>query len=120
VIIITAVNRLHIPSVLLAVLLFLGVMVACQEPELPPPVISTISPDTGPVGTEITVIGSNLGETIEQVQILFGATLGETISVNATRVLIKVPTLAAGVYSLGAKLGDRTSKSSIKFTVLEN
>jgi uncharacterized delta-60 repeat protein len=113
-------KRLHAPSVLLAVLLLLGVMVACQEPELPSPVITTISPDIGPVGTEITVIGSNLGESIEQVKILFGGTPGITVAVNATRVLVKVPTLVPGTYSLGAELGGRQSKASLKFTVLDN
>jgi uncharacterized delta-60 repeat protein len=115
----SSMKRIQATSVFLVVLTLLGTLVACQEADLPLPSITTISPDTGPVGTEITVIGSNLGESIEQVKILFGATPGITVAVNATRVLVKVPTLNPGTYSLGAELGGRQSKASFKFTVLE-
>jgi hypothetical protein len=59
---------------------------------LPPPTISGISPGTGPVGTPVTITGTNLAGT---VGVMLGTTIAVPTSVSATSVTFTVPPGAA-------------------------
>lgn len=60
-------------------------------PSSPPPVINTVSPDFGPVGTSIILTGSNFGINPEDNIVLFGDTKATVTSASATQIVCTVP-----------------------------
>ncbi|MBS1524387.1 MAG: VCBS repeat-containing protein [Bacteroidetes bacterium] len=56
-----------------------------------PPVISSISPLHGPVGTNVTITGSNFGKTAANNIVFFGATRASIASASATKLVVTVP-----------------------------
>jgi IPT/TIG domain/Putative Ig domain len=83
---------------------------------LGPPTISSVSPTTGPPGTQVTITGTNFetGATVA-----FGSTSApSTVFVSSTQLTASVPTIAAGTYSLTATDPDPISSApSSSFTV---
>jgi hypothetical protein len=101
-------------------LIALSFLVACESGEVvPSPSISGIKPDTGPVGTEVTITGTNLGTDGVYATISFGSQPATAISSAASsgKITVQVPSLNPGVYQVSAKLGERSPSGPVKFTV---
>jgi predicted secreted protein len=62
---------------------------------LPAPSITGLSPTSGPVGTSVTISGSNFGDAPGTSTISFNGTLGTSTSWSATSITTAVPTGAA-------------------------
>ncbi|RXF67746.1 FG-GAP-like repeat-containing protein [Arcticibacter tournemirensis] len=56
-----------------------------------PPVITSFIPKLGPVGTAITVEGSNFNTVASKNIVWFGATRGNVVSASSNKITIKVP-----------------------------
>ena len=57
-----------------------------------PPVVSSFTPASGPIGTVITISGINFGSNPANNIIYFGATRGSVVTANATQITCTVPT----------------------------
>src|SRR5262249_27135380 len=57
-----------------------------------PPTITTLSPTNGPVGTSITITGTNFGATQGTSTVTFNGTSATPTSWSATRIVAPVPT----------------------------
>lgn len=55
------------------------------------PSITGFTPDTGPVGTTITINGSNFNTTPANNNVFFGAVKGQVMTATATALTVKVP-----------------------------
>ncbi len=68
-----------------------------EEPSLPPPVvtlspsITSLSPDKGPVGTEITIIGENFGNNNKEVKVNFGSRNAAISLFSKSKIVVKAP-----------------------------
>ena len=56
-----------------------------------PPSISVLSPTSGPVGTTVTITGTNFGSTQGTSSVTFNGTLGVPASWSATSIVVPVP-----------------------------
>lgn len=61
---------------------------------MPPPTISSLSTTSGPVGTSVTVTGSNFGATQGTSTVTFNATAATPTSWSATSIAVPVPAAA--------------------------
>lgn len=57
----------------------------------PPPVINTFSPQSGPIGTTVTITGSNFSAIASENHVYFGPAKATVISANANQLQVKVP-----------------------------
>jgi ABC-type transport system substrate-binding protein len=81
---------------------------------LPPPAIAGISPGTGPVGTPVTITGTNLDHT---VGIQIGGVLTVPTSVDSTQVVFSIPPGAVtGTIKILATNGSATSVDTFTVT----
>lgn len=109
-------------SLFLLSLLFL--FIQCNDdgnddptPDPEPPVITSINPTSGPVGTEVSISGRNFSETISENQILFNNTTATAKSATSTELVVDVPNGATtGVVSVTV---DNMTASGPTFTVEE-
>lgn len=86
------------------------------EPTIPLPVISSFSPASGPVGTTVTIFGSNLDGASEVA--FNGTPCAGIISKTATDIVVLVPNGASsGIISVKTALGSVVSKDRFKVTV---
>jgi IPT/TIG domain/Galactose oxidase, central domain len=82
---------------------------------MPAPSITSLSPTSGPVGTEMTITGTNFGATQATSTITFNGTIATPITWSATSILLFVPA--------GASTGpvvvtsDSQASNSVTFTV---
>ncbi len=60
------------------------------------PAISSIQPESGTVGTEVTISGSNFGSTIAENTVLFNGVEAQIISATPTQIVAEVPEGATG------------------------
>src|SRR6266404_8916534 len=62
----------------------------------PPPTVTSLSPGLGPIGTPVTIIGTNLGDTQGNSRVLFPGLQGSPASFptswSATSIIVPVPT----------------------------
>jgi len=58
---------------------------------VPPPSITNLSPTSGPVGTSVTVTGTNFGATQGTSTVTFNGTAGSPTSWSATSIAVPVP-----------------------------
>ncbi|HMK20507.1 MAG TPA: IPT/TIG domain-containing protein [Chitinophagaceae bacterium] len=83
------------------------------------PVINTVSPLTGPVGSTVTINGANFGTGVSNNAVYFGAIKGNIISATANTITVTVPAGAINrpitVSSLTSSLSG-TSEYSFKIT----
>ncbi|WP_337966084.1 MBG domain-containing protein [uncultured Flavobacterium sp.] len=56
-----------------------------------PPIITNFSPQNGPVGTTVTIAGTNFGATIAENIVFFGATRATITAASATSLTVTVP-----------------------------
>ena len=61
-----------------------------EEPE-PQPVITSINPTSGPIGTEVTISGSNFSETASQNSVKFNSTNTTVKSATTNSIIVDVP-----------------------------
>lgn len=62
---------------------------SCKKDEdVPPPVVTAISPDHGPAGTSVTITGSNFAT---DATVFFNGTQGSVTSVTSTQIVVAVP-----------------------------
>jgi hypothetical protein len=64
------------------------------------PHITTIDPTSGPVGTLVTITGSNFGITQGSSTVSFGGTAATVSSWSDTQIKATVPSLQVGIYSV--------------------
>jgi Zn-dependent metalloprotease len=55
------------------------------------PVISSYTPVTAAIGTEVTITGQNFNSTLEKNLVSFGATRATVVSASSTEIKVKVP-----------------------------
>lgn len=55
------------------------------------PIINSYSPLSGPIGTEITIVGNGFNPIAEKNLVSFGATRATVLSSNSTEIRVKVP-----------------------------
>jgi Zn-dependent metalloprotease len=55
------------------------------------PIIYSYSPISGPINTEVTIIGQNFNATLDNNLVSFGATRAEVLSSSSTEIKVKVP-----------------------------
>ncbi len=80
----------------------------------PPPTITSISPGTGPIGTVVTITGTNLAGT---VGVMLGSVVTVPTSVGATQVVFTIPPGAAsGTVKVLTTSGSATSIGTFTVT----
>ncbi|MCC9065454.1 MBG domain-containing protein [Flavobacterium piscisymbiosum] len=57
----------------------------------PPPIITSFSPENGPVGTTVIISGSNFGATLAENTVFFGAVQAVVIAATTTSLTVTVP-----------------------------
>ena len=85
------------------------------EPPPPVPSITGVSPTSGPVGTSVTVSGSDFGSSQGSSTVLFNGIVGIPTSWSATGIVVPVPT-GATTGSVVVTVGGAAS-NGISFTV---
>ncbi|AWX44710.1 Lactocepin [Flagellimonas maritima] len=89
------------------------------EPEPEPiaaPTISDFSPISGPVGTAVTIEGTNFSTTAANNTVTFGTVAATVASATATKIVASVPSGAA-TGKVGVAVGGKTAASTKDFTV---
>jgi hypothetical protein len=88
-----------------------GVTVTAPPP--PAPTIASLSPNSGPVGTGVTISGSNFAS---GAQVRFGSTAATSTFVSASQVNTTVPGGVSGTVNVTVTVGGQES-NAIPFTV---
>ena len=91
----------------LAVVALTVVVVACAPAQPAAPTIARFDPASGPPGTTVVVIGTNLTDTRE---VSFAGSPAAIVAVGSTRVLVKVPTDAST-----GPIAVRTTSTTLSF-----
>ncbi|MCL6273789.1 IPT/TIG domain-containing protein [Muricauda sp. 2012CJ35-5] len=107
-------------SCILAVLLF----VFCgkddpkdqETPGTNPPTIKSFSPPEGPVGTEVTINGTNFSATAGENKVRFNGT-NATVTTNTTSLLKAIVPTGASTGTLSVEVNGETANSPESFTV---
>jgi endoglucanase len=80
------------------------------------PIITTISPTSGPAGTSLSINGSVFGATQGTSTVRFGSTVAAVTSWSNTQITATVPNLAAGATNVTVLTGNGVSNAAT-FTV---
>jgi hypothetical protein len=87
-------------------------------PGVNPPTISAINPNRGPVGTSVTITGTNFSTTASDNQVRFANIAGTVQSATATTIVTSVPAgSVAGPITVTVTVGGQAS-NAFPFTVL--
>jgi gliding motility-associated-like protein len=62
-----------------------------DDPVFPPPTITSFTPASGPVGTSVTVTGTNFNTTAANNIVFFGATMATVTAASTTSLTVTVP-----------------------------
>jgi gliding motility-associated-like protein len=81
-----------------------------------PPVISSFTPASGPVGTTVTIDGTNFSTTPVANNVLFGTVQASVSSATATQLTVIVPT-GATTQPISVTVNGLTANSGTSFTV---
>nr|WP_321415206.1 Ig-like domain-containing protein [uncultured Allomuricauda sp.] len=87
--------------------------------ETPAPTITNFTPPSGPVGTEVTINGTNFDATAAKNTVKFGSTAATVSSATATKLMVKVPT-GAVTAKISVAVGGKTVTSGDSFTVTDD
>ncbi|MBS1603529.1 MAG: VCBS repeat-containing protein, partial [Bacteroidetes bacterium] len=90
---------------------FLSILLQAQ------PRINSFSPTSGPIGTAVTITGSNFGATLSDNIVYFGAVKATVTSASATSLTVAVPT-GATYEPITVTTAGLTASSAIPFNVL--
>jgi hypothetical protein len=82
---------MKLPVVLSALLLRAAIHVSWAQT----PVISSLQPESGPVGESVTITGTNFGTDLADIQVFFGTLPAVVTSVTPTAIGATVPAGAA-------------------------
>nr|WP_299337902.1 Ig-like domain-containing protein [Allomuricauda sp.] len=85
----------------------------------PIPTIDKIDPAQGPVGTVVTIEGSNFSDTDAENTVKIGNTTATVVTATTTRINITVPE-GATTGPISVTVGGKTGTSSSNFTVTED
>ena len=113
----TRVRALTVSSSILRVLLYLIAIFAANSAWAAAPTITNFSPASGPIGTTVTITGTNFSTTIASDTVKFHGTTASITSATTTQIVAVVPagtttgTIAVTVGTAG------TATSSSSFTV---
>ena len=77
------------------------------------PTITSFTPTSGPIGTKVTIRGTNLSDA---TKVTFNGSVATTSSDTATKIVVHVPT-GATTGKIKVKTPGGTAKSATKFTV---
>jgi Tol biopolymer transport system component len=87
-----------------------------KELALPAPTITSITPDEGQVGDEVTIAGTEFGSTRGSSYVSFGATQAtDYVSWSDTEIKVKVPAGVSGTVDVTVTTGSGTS-NAVEFT----
>jgi hypothetical protein len=82
------------------------------------PTITGITPTSGPIGTQVTVTGTNFPATAGEVQVRFGGVLSQVLSITPTSIVSVVPAgSVAGQVNVNVTVAGQVS-NNFPFTVL--
>ncbi len=93
-----------------------NVSVLLFDPGLPPPSISSFSPNSGPIGTTVTITGTNFSTTPANNIVYFGATKATVTAATATQLTVTVP-VGATYQPITVQVAGLTAYSSKPFIV---
>jgi gliding motility-associated-like protein len=85
---------------------------------IPQPVISSFTPTSGPIGTTVTINGSNFSTTPENNIVKFGNIQATVISATETQLTVTVPTMGSGGYQLSVTVNSMTGFSNEPFSII--
>lgn len=80
------------------------------------PVITSLSPSSGPIGTSVTITGSKFSSTANQNEVKFNGTVATVSSATAIQLVVTVPS-GATTGTLTIKVNGLTATSASAFTV---
>ena len=113
-------NQFHYLLLLLAMVVTIS---ACKNDDEPTPpaavlAVTSFTPSSGPVGTKVTITGTNFNTTAASNTVLFNTTAATVTAATATSLEVTVPAGATtGVISVTS--AGVTAKSSATYTVSE-
>ena len=82
------------------------------------PTISSFTPSSGPVGTSVTITGSNFGSTQLSNTVNFGINAAVVTSWSNAQIIATVPNISTGNYSISVTASGQTGYSPLQFTVV--
>ncbi len=82
----------------------------------PPPTITSFTPSSGPIGTPVTITGTNFNTTLANNIVYFGATKATVTAATATQLTVTVPT-GATYQPITVQVAGLTGFSSKPFIV---
>lgn len=108
---------------LLFALAIMAIISSCAKDDSPgpPPVsskpkITDFTPKTGPVGTEVTIMGTNFSATAANNEVMFGEVAANVKNATATSILVNVP-VGAITSKITVTVDGETATSADNFTV---
>ncbi|NPV58246.1 MAG: hypothetical protein HPY75_01120 [Actinobacteria bacterium] len=85
----------------------------------PPPAITSIAPDKGEAGTEVTIAGTDFGDSQGSSYVSFGSVQAtQYLSWSDTQIKVKVPAEVSGTVGVTVTTGGGTS-NAVEFTLKE-
>jgi YD repeat-containing protein len=94
-----------------------GNITSITRPSLAQVTIISLVPNSGPVGSTVTINGTNFSSTAGQNSVTFNGTAGTVISATPTKLITTVPTGATpGTVAVTAPAGSATSSGSFTVT----
>jgi hypothetical protein len=82
------------------------------------PTITGLNPTSGPIGTQVTVTGTNFPATVAEAQVRFGGLLAQVLSITPTSLVTVVPAgSVAGKVNVNVTVANQVS-NDFPFTVL--
>jgi gliding motility-associated-like protein len=93
-----------------------GTSFTVTAPPSDPPVITTFNPASGPVGTTVTISGSNFSTNISNNIVRFGTVQAAVISATATQLTVIVPT-GATTQPIYVTVNGLTAYTSVSYIV---
>jgi hypothetical protein len=78
---------------------------ASEQPYLPNPSITNISPTEAAVGENVTINGTNFGENINQTSVKIGGQLADKKSISSTGIVVIVPNVPSGGQAVTVESG---------------
>ncbi|QJD77997.1 IPT/TIG domain-containing protein [Spirosoma rhododendri] len=103
-------------GLILLVVGFIGFIAACKNNDSPAPILSvtSISPTSAPVGTTVTISGTNFATTPASNTVTFGSVPATVLTANSTQLVVTVPANAGSPVTVAANGATATGPS---FTV---
>lgn len=117
--------KLNIKKILFSAFLLVGLLsslVSCVENDelkvytYPDATIAGFSPSVGKIGQLVTITGTNFGTYPKAAAVYFGTTKAEIVSVEDTKMVVKVPDGASGPLTI--RVWTKTTVTEQSFTIL--